>query len=81
MSTTLRLKKKVAPISATTPTSTAPPPVPIDAAHFFIVWRTDGPRPKQRHPSLAAASAERDRLKSMSPGATFFIFECTRVPV
>jgi hypothetical protein len=69
---TLRLKSK--------PTAAAPA-VPLDADHFFTIWRTDGPRPKQRHPTLAAASAERERLQATSPGATFYIFECARVPV
>jgi hypothetical protein len=69
---TLRIKPKPA---------AAAPAVPLDADHFFTIWRTDGPRPKQRHPTLAAASAERERLQATSPGATFYIFECARVPV
>jgi hypothetical protein len=77
---TLRIKPKPA-AAAPVPAPPRPPPAPIDADHFFTIWRTDGPRPKQRHLTLAAAATERERLQATSPGATFYIFECKRVPV
>jgi hypothetical protein len=82
---TLSLKKPAtarrASTAAPVPAPPRPPPAPIDADHFFTIWRTDGPRPKQRHPTLAAAAAEKDRLSAMNPGATFYVFECKRVPL
>jgi hypothetical protein len=52
----------------------------LDGPWFFL-WRVGAPRPKQRHGTLAAVTAERDRLQSMYPESVFLVFEARRVPV
>lgn len=71
---TLTLKKKPSPAE-----SVIPAPAPLSDDHFFFLWRLDGKRPTQRHASLQAATAERDRLQMENPGKTFLIFEAKRI--
>jgi hypothetical protein len=51
-------------------------PAPADT---WVTWRVGGPRPKQRHASLADALAERDRLAHLHPGERFETFQCVFV--
>lgn len=73
---TLTLKKKIVPVAAA---ESKAPPAPLDANHFYFLWRSNSKRPTQRHPSLEAALIERDRLAGEYPGAIFFIFEAKRI--
>ncbi len=75
---TLTLKKKGVSV-ATTRVESKAPPAPLDTTHFFFLWRSNGKRPTQRHPSLEAATIERDRLAGEYPGALFYIFEAKRI--
>jgi hypothetical protein len=78
---TLTLKRRP-PIPPPPPVPLPVAPAPLDAYHFFTIWRyPDGIRPKQRHSTLASATAERDRLVEANPGKAFRIFECQQVPV
>jgi hypothetical protein len=52
-------------------------PAPLD--DFWFLWRLDGNRPRQRHATLEAAIAERDRLLVAAPEGKFFIFRAQRV--
>jgi hypothetical protein len=56
-----------------------PPPVPLDAELFWMIWNPWHARPRQRHPSLEAAITERDRLLAENPGQTFYVFEARMV--
>lgn len=76
---TLRLKKRAAAQPA--PTASRPRAAPLDADHFFFLWRFGSGRPTQRHASLQAATTERDRLTKEYPGTVFYVFEAKRVPV
>jgi hypothetical protein len=76
----LSLKRKRAPIPPPVGTPLKVPPAPLDGPWFFL-WRVGAPRPKQRHGTLAAVTAERDRLLAMYPESMFLVFEAKRVPV
>lgn len=79
---TLRLSKPAGELRRVSPPAPKPlpvPPVPVAAGHFWFVWRTDGSRPRQRHATLEAAIAERDRLRELVPGAEFRVFEAREV--
>jgi hypothetical protein len=54
-------------------------PVPLDNGHFYFLWRIGGNRPRQRHATLEAAMAERDRLKLHAPEGDFRVFEAREV--
>jgi hypothetical protein len=76
------LSIKRAPATDHEPPAPAPlPPVALDDGHFFLIWCAASARPRQRHPSLAAALEERDRLASANPGKSFSVFEAKRVDV
>jgi hypothetical protein len=78
---TLSLKRRP-PIPPPPPVPLPVAPAPLDAEHFFTIWRyPDGIRPKQRHSTLASATAERERLIAANPGKEFRIFDCRQVPV
>ncbi len=82
---TLTLKRGVTTerAAAATPTPKRLPvePAPLDGGHFFIVWRLNGARPRQRHATLEAAITERDRLAAVCPDAVFLVFDAKRVLV
>jgi hypothetical protein len=75
---TLRSRPDAAP-SSTTVAPDIPPPIPLDAGIFWMLWNPSHARPRQRHPTLEAAITERDRLLAENPGHTFYIFEARMV--
>jgi hypothetical protein len=56
------------------------PPAPFHDMFWFL-WRLVGNRPRQRHASLEAAVAERDRLLVTAPHGQFLIFQALRVDI
>jgi len=77
---TLTLRKKATTVPTTiTSTTLKAAPAPFDADHFYFLWRLNGKRPTQRHPTIEAAITERDRLMGEYPGAQFLIFEAKRI--
>jgi hypothetical protein len=57
----------------------AVPPVPLQVGEFWFIWRLGSCRPRQRHSSLAAAVAERDRLLLQNPDGEFLIFRAVEI--
>jgi hypothetical protein len=43
------------------------------------VWLLNGGRPKRKHGSKEAATAEADRLAGLNPGQVYVVLECTAV--
>jgi hypothetical protein len=58
------------------------PPVPLEASEFFFLWKCpDGSKPRMRHATLEAATAERNRLLKDCPEAIYYIFKAERCHV
>ena len=78
----LRKHKSEAPSERQAPPSPQPlavAPAPVDIGRFYFLWRADGSRPRQRHATLEAAIAERDRLRLHAPEGDFRVFEARAV--
>ncbi len=81
---TLTLLKRKAVEPASSPGASnpeKPPPVPLEAENFWLVWLVGSKAPSYRHPTLESAAKERNRLKAVRPQGHYFIFEprCTRI--
>ena len=48
---------------------------PVSNDRFAFVWRSDGRRPRKRHPTTAAAIAEAERLAEANPNVEFGVYE------
>jgi hypothetical protein len=73
-------RKKPAPAPPRRSKPLSVPPAPFRDVFWFL-WRLDGNRPRQRHATLEAAVAERDRLLVTAPHGKFLIFQALRVDV
>jgi hypothetical protein len=72
--------KKPAPVPQRRSKPLSVPPAPFRDVFWFL-WRLDGNRPRQRHATLEAAVAERDRLLVTAPHGKFLIFQALRLDV
>jgi hypothetical protein len=75
---TLTLKTKSAAVMPAVPAAATPP---ICDEHFYFLWNPRRQRPRQRHPSITAALAERTRLIEVAPGEEFCLFEAQRLDI
>lgn len=65
------------PASPAPPAAVPPANVPVERFHF--VWSPNRRRPRQRHATREAASAEAARLANLTPGTLFCVYSAVAI--
>lgn len=67
----------IKPPASPAPALTPPANAPVERFHF--VWSPSRRRPRQRHTTREAASAEAARLAQLTPGTVFCVYSAIEI--